>query len=426
MKDHYKTKERLLEGHSEIRAARQLYVALGILCLVIASTVMYSLSVGARVETVYLPQVDASMETQVEATLAHLWLEEILAGDRQEDITGVWEHLDRSEWWARTMLQGGQTDEGTLTALRDPELRSAVQQLLEHIARFREIAYERIARGSSDAGIGSSLDQQFDAVFEDFLAHAAEVERHLQRAMRAELGRFKITQGVLIGACLGSALLVAVLLRRLRRREARSLRAAIESEERLGLSLEAGQIASWAWDVRSDSITGDHRWEQIFGRGPGVMKTADDLLAALHPDDRGRLARSMDHAVAGGNRLDTEYRVLQPDGTVRDVKAMGIVMRDDAGEATVMHGMCMDVTERTRAEEQVLRQVQELERFNRLAVGREHRMIELKQRINELLDAAEEPPAYDLAFAKGQYGLAFAKSQNEGRRDEGSATPGEA
>ena len=412
MKARDKTKERLLEGHREIRTARQLYLALGILSLVIASTVMYSVSVSVTIETVYMPQVHASMETKIEAVLAHLWFEESFTSDRP-DMTLAWEHMDRSEWYARAMLQGGRSDEGTFVALDDPEHRREVGQLLELLARFREIAQARVVLGSSDAGIGSDLDQEFDAVFEGFLAQAAEVESHLQQHIRAEFGRFKITQGILIGACVGFALLVAGLLRRLRRREALALKAALLSEERLKLSLEAGQMASWVWDVRSDSVNGDRRWEQLFGRGPGVMKTVDDLLAALHPDDRGRVARSMDNAVVEGNRLDTEYRVLQPDGTVCDVKAMGIVMHNDAGEATVMHGMCMDVTERTQAKEQVQQEVQELERFNRLAVSREQRMIELKRRINELLEAAEKPPAYDLAFAE---------SQDEGRRNKESLT----
>ncbi|MEW6543397.1 MAG: hypothetical protein AB1411_07285 [Nitrospirota bacterium] len=41
----------------------------------------------------------------------------------------------------------------------------------------------------------------------------------------------------------------------------------------------------------------------------------------------------------------------------------------------------------------------ELERFNRLAVGRERRMIELKRQINQLLQETGRPPAYDLSFA---------------------------
>ena len=45
---------------------------------------------------------------------------------------------------------------------------------------------------------------------------------------------------------------------------------------------------------------------------------------------------------------------------------------------------------------------EELERFNRLAVGREHRMIELKQKINDMLAESDRDPAFDLSFAEGE------------------------
>ena len=68
-----------------------------------------------------------------------------------------------------------------------------------------------------------------------------------------------------------------------------------------------------------------------------------------------------------------------------------------------------NTTERKQTEEHMLQAAEdltrsnaELQRFNRLAVGREQRMIELKRQVNELLAEAGEPAAYDLAFVKGK------------------------
>ena len=51
-----------------------------------------------------------------------------------------------------------------------------------------------------------------------------------------------------------------------------------------------------------------------------------------------------------------------------------------------------------QTEEALEHRVQELERFNRLAVGRELRMVELKGRINELSEELGKEPPYDLSL----------------------------
>ena len=57
-----------------------------------------------------------------------------------------------------------------------------------------------------------------------------------------------------------------------------------------------------------------------------------------------------------------------------------------------------DITERINTEEALQENIKELEQFKDAAVGRENRMIELKQEINELsLDLGKIPP-YDLSF----------------------------
>lgn len=52
------------------------------------------------------------------------------------------------------------------------------------------------------------------------------------------------------------------------------------------------------------------------------------------------------------------------------------------------------ITDRVKAEQELKEKIEELEKFNRAMVGRENRMIELKQEINELLVKSGQPKKY--------------------------------
>jgi len=61
---------------------------------------------------------------------------------------------------------------------------------------------------------------------------------------------------------------------------------------------------------------------------------------------------------------------------------------DKSGEITGTVGLARDITERKKMEEELKKKMNQLERFNRLTVGRELRMIEMKKEVNELLEKA--------------------------------------
>jgi PAS domain S-box-containing protein len=93
----------------------------------------------------------------------------------------------------------------------------------------------------------------------------------------------------------------------------------------------------------------------------------------------------------------------------RIVSAMfSLVKIELAGESMGLV-MAIDITKRKQAEEQLRQHARELAdanedlaRFNRAAVGRELRMIELKKQVNALCLAAGQPPRYPLEFEKGE------------------------
>lgn len=65
-----------------------------------------------------------------------------------------------------------------------------------------------------------------------------------------------------------------------------------------------------------------------------------------------------------------------------------------ARDRAVLLAYVRDISERKRAEDRIQHTMQELERFNRLMVGREMRVLELKREVNDLARALGQPPVY--------------------------------
>jgi hypothetical protein len=73
-------------------------------------------------------------------------------------------------------------------------------------------------------------------------------------------------------------------------------------------------------------------------------------------------------------------------------------LKDGNGNMTGALSSARDITEFNRAKEEIKNRVAELESFHNLAVGREMRMIELKNEINKLCTKLGLAPPYPLDF----------------------------
>ncbi|MEO8778667.1 MAG: PAS domain-containing protein [Rhodanobacter sp.] len=93
-----------------------------------------------------------------------------------------------------------------------------------------------------------------------------------------------------------------------------------------------------------------------------------------------------------------ESDLLTRSGEHRLIRWNNSVLRSGSGEVIGTAGIGEDITDRKAAETVLAQRANQLERFHRLSVGRELRMVELKQQVNELRRQAGQEPAYDLTF----------------------------
>src|SRR5690606_17859284 len=71
----------------------------------------------------------------------------------------------------------------------------------------------------------------------------------------------------------------------------------------------------------------------------------EDFLARIHPDDRDSLSAAVDRALAERIPLDTDHRVLWPDGSTRWLHARGEVVIDPSDAVVGMRGIAFDITD---------------------------------------------------------------------------------
>jgi PAS domain S-box-containing protein len=138
---------------------------------------------------------------------------------------------------------------------------------------------------------------------------------------------------------------------RLRRRTRLAVEGLRESEEHLRLALEAGEMGSWEWNVRSDLFVGSSVFSKIH-RGPAraPAQTLADFLASIHPQDRGRISATVDNALKQCSDFHAQYRVVA-NGQEHWIETRGRVLCDGDDKPERLVGVCMDVSERVRSEQ---------------------------------------------------------------------------
>jgi PAS domain S-box-containing protein len=125
------------------------------------------------------------------------------------------------------------------------------------------------------------------------------------------------------------------------------------ADERLHLALASGRMGAWQWDVPTGHVTWSPTLEQLHGIPVGSFGgTFEDYQRDIHPEDRARVLETIARSAAGQGEHHLAYRIVCPSGEVRWLEAWGRLFSNDQGEPLRMLGVCSDVTERMRAEEQ--------------------------------------------------------------------------
>ena len=181
------------------------------------------------------------------------------------------------------------------------------------------------------------------------------------------------------------------------------------SEQRLGQIIDFLPDPTWVIDSEGKVVTWNQAMENLTGIAAEDMvgkgnyeyalpfygerrPTLVDLVREWNPEyEKKYLSIKKD-----GQKLVAEsYHPHLGDGGLH-LSATASLIYDAAGQVAGAIESLRDTTERKHMEEDLRRNLEELERFNRLAYGRELKMIQLKEEINELLCQLNQDKKYKI------------------------------
>jgi len=149
--------------------------------------------------------VDAFMDVQIHTAKAHIWMEEIIAGDNGVDAEKIIADLDQAINLIDVTLKGGKSENDWIPEpLKDPELRLHAEEIKSLLKKLKMTGLARI-ENPENSGIGSDSDQRFDALFKEILGKTKELEDKMEID---EAGNEETSRRLILGILVSMALIV--------------------------------------------------------------------------------------------------------------------------------------------------------------------------------------------------------------------------
>jgi PAS domain S-box-containing protein len=127
-----------------------------------------------------------------------------------------------------------------------------------------------------------------------------------------------------------------------------------ESEERRQLAQEAGNVGIFDWNIENNETYWSEIMWSLYGEEPGGNPDDAFWLAHLHPNDAARMRSTVQSVIRSSeDQFRDEFSIVRTDGAVRWIEVKAKIDRNEAGVATRMYGVNLDITERKEHEQRL-------------------------------------------------------------------------
>ncbi|HEU4618320.1 MAG TPA: response regulator [Gammaproteobacteria bacterium] len=116
-------------------------------------------------------------------------------------------------------------------------------------------------------------------------------------------------------------------------------------------ALAAARLGTWEQHEPTRSTTWSAETLSLLGYEPGSVEPSyEAFIARVHPDDRARRHADFEAAKREHRDIETEYRVIWPNGEVHWLQGRGRFIYDDAGNVEHVYGVIIDIDRQKETE----------------------------------------------------------------------------
>ena len=140
----------------------------------------------------------------------------------------------------------------------------------------------------------------------------------------------------------------------------------IKHQERLDLTIDAGGIGYWDWDMTDNSVYFNPSYYTMLGYATGELPMVlDTWLSLLHPDDKKTVVPEILGYVEKAMPFSVDFRLKCKDGSWKWISGRGKTYNlDSQGKPQRAFGVHVDINERRKAKEALVTALQEAEHAN--------------------------------------------------------------
>ncbi len=141
-----------------------------------------------------------------------------------------------------------------------------------------------------------------------------------------------------------------------------------KSETRLKIAGSLAYDLIYEWDVRTDRLTWFSDIDALLGYPVGyASRSIEQWLPLMHPEDRAQLSETIARHRTSTQPISYEYRILHANGEYRYWIDRGLPVLDEEGRPRTWIGVCTDITQHKRVEEDLRRNEELLTEMGRIA-----------------------------------------------------------